>query len=373
MRTRAFLLTTVLTLAGVTRPARADTPPSVWDKARDPAVSEHWDLHLRVQHLLSAPHDEDSGTRLEWKRDAELHAEAALAMLEDVGAATSPDVRLRFDLGDVLYSLARVSERTDYYEKASRTLADALALGPDAPGSTQALDELAACYARLGRSREELDTWRRLIPRVLDPRSRALDGYNMAEAEMRLGRVDDALATLREVLHACGELPNTSSTYVLTLWDIAVALDRSGDPNGALQTAAKAAQQTAVDSNGYLTTGRGLLKHDDGVYYVPSYERDWYLALGSEAIARQDADPREALSYFTEAEAEWDSYIHGATAAGVGATPPAGPRQADDASRTAATAFLRIAHLRRDRVHAERLVASKHVPRGLVRPAPESE
>jgi len=373
MRTRAFTFTFVLVLAGATCPARADTPPSVWDKARDPAVSEHWDLHLRVQHLLSAPHDDDSGTRLEWKRDAELHAEAALAMLEDMGAATSPDVRLRFDLGDVVYVLARHTERTDYYERAARTLEGALALGSDAEGSTQALDELANCYARLERSRDELEAWRRLVPRVLDPRTRALDMYNMAEAEMRLGRVDDALATMREVLQACGELPNTSSTYVLTLWDVAVALDRSGDPNGALQTAAKAAQQTAVDSNGYLTTGRGLLKHDDGVYYVPSYERDWYLALGSEAIARQDTDPREALSYFTEAEAEWDRYIHGATAAGVGATPPTGPRQPDDASAAAATAFLRIARLRRDRVHAERLVATKRVPRGLARPLPENE
>jgi tetratricopeptide (TPR) repeat protein len=373
MRTRAFVLATALALAGAACPARADTPPSVWDKARDPSVSEHWALHLRVQHLLSSPRDDESDVRLEPKRDAELRAEAALALLEDVGAATSPDVRLRFDLGDVLYALARRSERTDLYERAARTLEGALALGPDASGSTEALDELASCYGKLDRSREELETWHRLIPRLLDPRSRALDSYNMAEAEMRLGRVDDALGTLHDVLRQCAELPNTSSTYVLTLWDVAIALDRSGDPRGALQTAVQAAQQSAIDSNGYLTTGRGLLKHDDGVYFVPAYERDWYLALGSEALSKQDKDPREAAAYLAEALQEWDEYITQATAAGAGASAPAGPREPDDAQRTAAAAFLRIARLRRDRVHAELTAAGKRLPGVRLRPPPEAD
>jgi tetratricopeptide (TPR) repeat protein len=373
MRTLALALVAVLAFAGAAGPARADTPPSVWDKARDPSVSEHWALHLRVQHLLSAPRDEESGTRLEWKRDAELHAEAALAMLEDAGAATSPDVRLRFDLGMVQYEIGRLSERTDMYEKASRTLEGALALGPDAPGSTEALDELVSCYARLDRSRDELETWHRYIPRILDPRARAVDLMNMAEAEMRLGRVDDALGTLRDVLRQCGELPNTSSTYVLTLWDVAVALDRSGDARGALQTATKAALQTAIDSSGYPSTGRGLLAHDENVFFVPAYERYWYLALGSEALARQDPDPREALAYFTESEHEWDQYVLQATAAGVGAPEPAGPRQADDGRRTAAASFLRIARLRQGRVHAERVAAAKGLPRGPARPHAETD
>ncbi len=373
MRTRRFALSIALALGVMAPVARADTPPTVWDKARDPELSQHWDLHVRVQHLLRAPRDDEAGPRVEGDRDSELHAQAALAMLEDIGAATSPDVRLRFDLGMVQYQLAHLTERTDYYEKAERTLSAALAIGPDAPGSTEALDELVSCYAKLDRSREELETWHRLIPRVLDPRSRALDSYNMAEAEMRLGRVDDALATMREVLHACAQLPNTSSTYVLTLWDVAIALDRTGDPRGALQTAGEAAQQSVVDSNGFLTTGRGLLKHDPSVFYVPAYERDWYLALSSEAIARQDTLPREALAYFTEAEAEWDHYIQQATAAGADAPPTVGPRQADDARRTAAAAFLRIARLRRDRVHAELVAASKRVPRGLARQTPENE
>jgi tetratricopeptide (TPR) repeat protein len=294
-------------------------------------------------------------------------------MLDDVGAAGSPDVRLRFDLGMVQYELAELSGRTDLYEKAARTLADALALGPDAEGSTEALAQLVYAYAKLDRPREELETWHRYIPRIMDPRTRAVDLMNMGEAEMRLGRVDDALATLREVLHECGELPNTSSTYVLTLWDIAVALDRSGDARGALETATKAAHETAVDSHGYPSTGRGLLTRDENVFFVPGWEKYWYLALGSEALAREDTDPREALAYFTESEHEWDQYLIQATAAGLSEGASVGPRRTDDAGRTAALTWLRIAHLRRDRVHAERTAAGKRVPRGPARPAPESE
>ena len=83
MRTRLLPLAAVLALAAAACPARADTPPSVWDKARDPSVSEHWALHLRVQHLLSAPHDEESDARLSWKRDAELIAVRDYFQVED--------------------------------------------------------------------------------------------------------------------------------------------------------------------------------------------------------------------------------------------------------------------------------------------------
>jgi tetratricopeptide (TPR) repeat protein len=370
MRTPRLALLVPLALAALAPAARADTPPSVWDKAADPSLGDHWALHLRVQRLLSPPVDVDQGTRLSWKRDAELQAEAALAMLDDAGAETSPDVRLRFDLGQVQYELAHRTGRPDLYAKAAHTLEGALALGPDAEGSTEALDELVFSYAKLDRPREELETWRRYIPRLADPDARAVDLMNMGEAEMRLGRVDDALATLREVLRECGELPGGSTTYVLTLWDMAVALDRSGDARGAIDTASHAAQVTGITGNGYRWNGRTLLTEDENVFFVPAWERYWYLALGSEALGREDKDPREALAYLTEAEAEWDQYIARATAAGV-ATDGADPAvKDDDGSAAAQRTFLGIARLRLDRVHAERVAAEKRVPSGARGPSP---
>jgi tetratricopeptide (TPR) repeat protein len=365
-----LVLAAILLIAS---PAGADTPPSVWDKARDPDLSEHWALHVKIQRLLSTPRDEDTTTRLQWERDAELRCEAALAMLDDAGAATSPDVRLRFDLGTVQFELARRSGRMDLYEKAGRTLSAALAMAPDAEGSTEALGALADIYAHLDRPRDELDAWHRYIPRILSARERAVEQMNMAEAEMRLGHVDDALTTLHEVLRECAEVTSSPSTYVLTLWDVAVALDRTGDARGALETATKAAGQRLFDSQGYPSTGLGLLSHDENVFFVPAWEKHWYLALGTEALGRQDTDLREAVAYLTSAEQHWDEYILEATAAGVSASASEGPRTTDDVSQTAAIAWLRIAHLRRERVHRELVAASKRVPPGRRLPSTVTE
>ena len=193
MKTAVLLAAGLLGIALTASAARADTPPSIWDKAKDPSLSEHWALHVRVERLLSGPARDEEVPRLEAIGDKERRTMAALAMLEDAGAADSPDVMLRFDLGTVLYELAGNSERIDLYTKAARVLEGALAMSPDGSGSTQALGRLAEAYAKLDRPFDEIATWRRYIPRLLDPRARAVDTMNMGEAEMRIGRVDDAL------------------------------------------------------------------------------------------------------------------------------------------------------------------------------------
>ena len=60
------------------------------------------------------------------------------------------------------------------------------------------------------------------------------------------------------------------------------------------------------------------------MFFVPAWERYWYLALGSEAIARDDRDPREAVMYLMEAEDEWDEYIKGASQRPPGRTASRG-------------------------------------------------
>ena len=344
--------------------ARADTPPSQWDIAADPALAERWALHVRVQRLLHPPPDDPTGPRLEWRRDAELHCEAALAMLEQAGAETSPDTRLRFDLGVVQYELAELGGRVDLYTKAAATLTAALALDPAASGATEALERIVYAYAKLDRPRDELDAWHRYIPRLLDPRTRAVAQMNRGEAEMRLGLVDDALGTFRQVLRESEELPNTSSTYVLALWDLAVALDRSGDARGALDTATRAAHETALTSTGMPSLGRALLVHDPAVFFVPDWEKQWYLALGAEALAREDTDPREAAAYFIESEHDWDQYIAQASAAGASGGSGKGR---ESGAALAQQSWLRIAGLRRARVHAARLAALKRLPAAAAR------
>jgi tetratricopeptide (TPR) repeat protein len=326
----------VMTLASV---ARADTPPSVWDFARDPDERARWALHVRVQRLLVPPADEEVPIPIVRDEQMELRLEAARALLEESHAADSPDVQLRLDLGNVYRLLGDRQSRRDMYELAVRVLApasDAMEASEhgaiEGEGLTSALESLVYAYAKLNRPREELATWHRYIPRLVDDRVRATALMNMGEAEMRLGRVDDAVATFREVERLCGTLPNTPSviqTYVLDLWDLAVALDRSGDPQGAMENATQAVHMK----------GMAILRGDT-VFFVPDWERLWYLALGAMVEAREEKDLAVALRYWMNAEAQWDEYI---AQAGIDGKDP----------------WIAIAKVRRERTHRELEAAKK--------------
>ncbi|HXN30808.1 MAG TPA: tetratricopeptide repeat protein, partial [Polyangiaceae bacterium] len=305
---RVLFFLTMAALAAWGRAGWADTPPGVWDLARDPAERERWALHVRVERLLHRRATDDL-LPSEQRRDEELRLAAARAMLEEAGAETSPDVRLRFDLGIVYERLATAEGRNDLYQRVVDILAPALAIAPDHPAATFALEALVETYAKLDRPREEVAVSRRYIARLSDDRSRALTMMNMGEAEMRLGRLDDALGTFRNVLQICGALPNSgarNSTYALTLWDLAVALDRGGDARAALDTAAKAEQLT-WDELGPMglphnVTGWDAIRDQQNVFFVPDWEREWYLALGDAAAAGAEQDDRAAAALWASAE-----------------------------------------------------------------------
>ncbi len=348
----AFALASVL----LASPARADTPPSPWECARDPEARARWALHVRAEQLLSPAPASEELPILEQRRGFELQLEHARAMLEAGDAEHSPDVRLRFDLGAVYVELAERQKRDDLYERAIAVLAPALDAEPDHPAATNALERLADAYAHLDRGPQELAAWRRHLGRTSDDRVRVGEMMNMGEAEMRLGLVDDALATFHEVLHLCGELPNTGgATYVLTLWDEAVALDRSGDPRGALETAAKASAMVAIASSGLPMRGRSLIAPparggDPHVFFVPEWQREWYLALDSAAAATAAHDAHEAGALWADAETHWDVYLAGSSA--PGSTNP----------------WLAVARMRRGQVHAERVAAEKRAAKLPRRP-----
>lgn len=335
-----------VTIMSTGRLLRADTPPNAWDIAKDPAEEDRWELHVRVERLL--PSGENP-------REDELRLQAARAMLEDAGAANSPDVRLRFDLG-IIYG------RLELYPRAVPILASALEAAPDHPGATQALEALAYAYAKLNRPIEELATWRRYIPRLEDNRARASEMMNMGEAEMRLGFIEEALGTFREAIRLCQELPNSESvisTHVLTLWDLAVALNRSGDPRDAVETAAKAKgiswQKPVFLASGptvRMVTGWTEIHETGSVFFVPEWERDWYLALGAVAGALAAKDARDEASYWALAERHWGRYVAGSS--GSSGHDP----------------WLSIARLRLEHAHAQYIAANRRAAR--LPPRPES-
>jgi len=331
--------------------ARADTPPNLWDMARDPDARARWDLHVRQERMLS-PARSDDGAAPDPRLDVELRLEAARAMLEKGDAAHSPDVRLRFDLGIVYYELGdRQGGNLDLFQKAVDILEPAVDAAPDDPAATDAFGVLVLAYAKMNRPRDELATWRRYVPLIVDDSDRVGSMMNMGEAEMRLGHVDDALGTFREILRLCGELPNTGNngrTYVLTLWDLAMALDRSGDPGEALDAAAKASRMRVLGSrvnlatgNAQVISGAALIASDPSVFFVPSWELEWYLALGASADARDAKDPRDAVEHWARAAQHWDTYVERSSAAG------------------GQDLFLRIARVRQAQAHARVLAAGK--------------
>lgn len=357
----AIAAAVVVVVALGPRVARGETPPNAWDAARSPGLRESWVLHVRVERMLYHARSDDDVVA-DPRLDAELRLEAARSMLEEADAAHSRDVRVRYDLGLVYYELAdRQGGRVDLYQKAIDVLAPAVDSAPDDPATTGALYSLVYAYAKMNRPREELATWRRYIPRLVDDSSRVVAMMNMGEAEMRLGAVDDALATFREVMRICGTLPNTTgvgSTYVLALWDLAVALDRSGDPGQAIASATRAAKMSVIGSSGRAMTGGELIARDPGVFFVPDWERQWYLALLATTEARQAKDPRDALELWSQAERSWDTYVERCAADGTQET------------------FLRIAKVRQAQVResrqaavkaAARLPARRGLPRGGAR------
>jgi tetratricopeptide (TPR) repeat protein len=355
MRARSWrirwLVVTIVGMAPTTgfSVASADTPPSIWDIARDPAERARWELHERVPAFrCNSQEAEDEDKR----RETELRCLDLLEKLEEADAAHSPDARLRVDLGAVEYELADITGRAELYTKAAAILSAAVDAAPDAPSTTEALGRLVYAYAKLGRSREELAAWRRYIPKLVDPHSRVVDMMNMGEAEMRMGEIDDALATFHEVLRQCADLPNTSFTYVLTLWDVAVALDRSGDPRGALKTASEAAHEAVLAPDGQMWSGRDLIKRSRDVFFVPEWEREWYIALGAASLGQEATDAATAWKAWSEAERAWDAYVTRSESSG-------------ERDR-----WLAIARLRRDHARAERVVAEKKVPKRAAKTLP---
>jgi tetratricopeptide (TPR) repeat protein len=307
------------------RHAAADTPPSIWDKARDVGSGDRWRLHVRIERMLSAPVPDDMLPG-EVRRERELRIEAARALLEQADAAHDVGSLLRFDLGEADEQLATVTQRDDLYEEAVAILDAALQEDPDAPGATRALESLADAYAHLGRAAVELPAWRRYVARLWDDPDRAGALMNMGEAEQRLGLLTDALTTFRTTLDICRSLGGSSSvnsTYALALWDMAITLDRSGDWGAAIETAgrARAFGWTEIVGSGAArhlrsVTGWDAIRDDESVFFVPPWEREWYLGLGDAAVARAAGDPADAAVAWESAEGHWNTYVERSAEAG---------------------------------------------------------
>ena len=273
--------------------ARADTPPGLWGSVGDPGSRARYDLHVRVRQVL------DFDARVELAKFGAL--DHARALLEDARAEASPDVRLRFDLGEVYYKL-------DLLPEAVRVLEPATRANEGHPAAADAMVTLAYCYAKLDRPREEHDAYQRYLKLAVDLGPRANATLNLAESEMRLGNLAEAVTGYESALVLTAKLPPTSGahqTAALAVWGLAVALDRSGEGSRGRAAAARALG---------LDPGLAIISQDKNVFFVPACERLWYLALGAGAQAEAAPNAHEALVHRRAQELALRTYVAKATA-----------------------------------------------------------
>jgi tetratricopeptide (TPR) repeat protein len=282
---RCAPLALVLALLGTSVVAHADTPPSVWDRAREPSLAESYRVHVEVQRRL-APHE-----RLDLE-DAQVLTVRTL--LERYNADKSRDPRLRFDLGLVYL-------RLEEYEKSAKTLSSALAEFPDDPAAEDAWLRLAFACGHTGDHACERRAYTQVLRLATDELSRATPTLNLAETEMHLGNLREAVEGYREALRIAGRVP-TRETAPLAVWGLAVALDRSGDRVGA-EREARFAQELE------RSMGMPHLLRSGGVFFVPAYEVHWYEGLGSSAKAKQATTPNEQARLWRAAEQSFSAYV----------------------------------------------------------------
>ncbi len=287
------MLRRLVVLAFLLAPAlgRAESPPSVWQRVTDPQAARRFELHRSVREKLA--------------RETEVSAffgkpfayENARVSLEDAGVESSTDPTLLFDYGEVLEAL-------DEHEKAIAVLQKAMRLSPDHPASDDASLTLAFAFAKQDRSEEELECYRAYLRSSRNVRGLSTAMLNMAEAEMRLGRLDDAVVGYRESYRLATEALAVSSsqeTAALACYGLAVALDRQGDTPGSRTEMARA---LSIDPSMVLVLS------SPNVFFVPAYERSYYVGMGFEARARDtDAPLGPRHEHLRRATAAYKAYV----------------------------------------------------------------
>lgn len=268
--------------------AAAQSRPTVWSKIADRDAYARYQLHQSVRDKIAA--NEDSVMPFETMRS--YGYEAARIELEDADVEKLDDPVLLFDYGEVLEAL-------DEHQKAITVLRRALELAPDHQAATEAHLTLAFAYAKTDQSENELEEYRAYLRTARRTSGHATAALNMAEAEMRLGRLDAAVRGYHEALRIAGDTRH--ETTALACYGLAVALDRQGD---TAQSRVEIARALSIDAAMYLITA------SPNVFFVPSYERYYYVGLGFEARARDvNQPPAQRHVYARRAESAFRSYV----------------------------------------------------------------
>lgn len=280
--------------------------PSVWASARRPQAAaravliDKADKALNDAALYKVRKDLYSGFFLGGDA-AEVGKFEARQLLAEAGGATSPNMMVRLRYAGVLRSLA--SEQKPIHrkniEEAANILTTVIASRPPPAIVLQAWNEMALCHALLGQREQEIQAYGEAL--VLEPSNRRRSTLlaNRAESYMAAGRLDEAIRGYREAFAALLEIERRGYGAT-TLWGLAVALDRNGDLEDALEHIRLARMYDEFDER---------LK-DDSWFYSPPHDEHWYKALGDWVKARAAENSIDRIFEYGHALEAWERYIH---------------------------------------------------------------
>lgn len=279
--------------------------PNVWEIAKQPRILGAFAVHAQARRfLLEADHEKlgDVDSPPNPMLAATTLARTRVLLTQAIGYG-STDPRLQFDLGEVL-------QEEDRNAEAELVLGTALAEYPKTEGAHAAWLTYAFANSKLDHPDEERLGYETFLANEPNPNRRAVPMLNLAEANMRSHHLNEAIAGYRDVEDLSAQAIDASETGVLAVWGLAVALDRQGDARGAAEQARIASR---MDPEMPLRLKRPVID-SDGVYFVPSYEKYWYLALAATEDAKQAGNAEDTAREWSHAVDLWTAYVERAQA-----------------------------------------------------------
>lgn len=273
--------------------AHAEAGPSRWERAKDPDKIEDYRLHRSAQRMFTIMDD-----ARRYRTDLfDRYVRDLVTSLDSWNAANSPDIRLRIDLGRALH------ERKDH-RRSIEVLRSAIKLDPNHPMIEEAWFVLGLSCGSLGDHECEREAYLKTLEIETEDVARMTPTLNLAETEMHLGNMKEAVALYNETLRLSAHV-GASYTNALGEWGLAVALDRSGEKSSA-ERAAKRALEISFSIH------RENILNDPGVYFYPDYEVHYYEGLGAVTLARGSTSAHDAVIYWGLAERKFELYVRGA-------------------------------------------------------------
>ncbi|MBL8602121.1 MAG: tetratricopeptide repeat protein [Myxococcales bacterium] len=235
-----------------------------------------------------------SGARATLRRMAEQRYERASSLGHDTPA--------------VLAARCEAAARRRDHALARPLCERVIALAPEGSAAQTARFELAFMASIERRDREAVALYRALLRAPLGASFEAIVWGNLAESDVALGALDDAVDAYEHATALDPERP-------LHWLGLALTQDRLGTPwvEAGLRAYATAAQRAPRG----LTRGEALVAAllSDSVVFVPAYERHAHMALAFELSAealRRDPGPLDAAlatrGLINDALQSWSAY-----------------------------------------------------------------